>query len=117
MGKTEWFIPDMYWAEEDHGSYVSHEAICVLNTHDEDCIVDITLYFEDREPVKCQQTICPARRTNHIRTDHLLLADGRSIPRGVGYAGYIKCSVPVIIQYTRVDTTQEPLALMSTIAF
>lgn len=117
MLKTEWYIPDMYWAAEDHGSYVSHEAICVLNPQDEDCTVDITLYFADAEPVKCQRQLVAARRTNHIRTDELLLEDGSPLPRGVGYAGMVTCSVPVVVQYTRVDTTQEPLALMTTMAY
>ena len=117
MGKKEWFIPDMYWPEKDAGDYVSHEAICVLNTGDKDCIVDITLYFENKEPLVCQRCICPARRTNHIRTDILRLANGDPLPRGVGYAGYVRCSEPVIVQYTRVDTTQNPLALMTTMCY
>lgn len=117
MGKKEWYIPDMYWPAADHGDYVSHEAICVLNPGDEDCVVDITLYFEDREPVKCERTICAARRTNHIRTDILKLDDGSALPRGIGYAGLVVCSVPVIVQYTRVDTTQNPLALMTTMGY
>lgn len=91
--------------------------ICVLNPNDTECAVDITLYFEDREPVKCESTICPARRTKHIRTDVLRLEDGSPLPRGVGYAGFVACSIPAIVQYTRVDTTQNPLALMTTMGY
>ena len=117
MGKTEWFIPDMYWAAKDNGDYVSHEAICVLNPTGEDCRVDITLFFSDRDPLPCRQCVCRAKRTNHSRTDELLLQDGSPIPRGIGYAAMITCSVPVVVQYTRVDTTQDPLALMTTICY
>lgn len=117
MGKTEWYIPDMYWPAVDQGDYVSHEAICVLNPSEDDCVIDITLYFEDREPVKCERTVCAARRTRHIRTDVLKLEHGAPLPRGIGYAGLVTCSVPVIVQYTRVDTTQIPLALMTTMGY
>ena len=107
----------MYWPAEDHGSYVSHEAICVLNTGDADGTVDITLYFEDREPLRCEPVVCPAGRTRHIRTDILRLTDGSPLPRGIGYAACVRCTVPVVVQYTRVDTTQEPLALMTTLGY
>lgn len=117
MGKTEWFIPDMYWPETDQGDYVSHEAVCVLNPGSEDCTVEITLYFEDREPLKCQPSFCAAGRTRHIRTDVLKLESGEPLPRGIGYAGLVRCSVPVIVQYTRVDTTQNSLALMTTMGY
>lgn len=117
MGKTEWFIPDMYWAAKDQGDYVSHEAICVLNTADTDCTINITLYFEDRDPLKCACVVCASKRTCHIRTDFLLLENGDPIPRGIGYACHIQCSIPVVIQYTRVDTTQAPLALMTTMCY
>lgn len=116
-GKTEWFIPDMYWPEADRGSYASHEAVCVLNPGAEDITVEITLYFEDRAPLVCRSVVCPAGRTRHIRTDGLLPTDGSGIPRGVGYAGAVRCSGPAVVQYTRVDTTQEPLALMTTMAY
>lgn len=32
VGKCEWFIPDAFYPEKDNGDYVSHEAVCVLNT-------------------------------------------------------------------------------------
>lgn len=112
-----WLIPDMFWpADTAPGVYVSHEAICVLNPRGTDCRLDITLYYEDREPVKLAEQICPARRTRHIRMDHVLTADGENISRGVGYAALIECSVPVSVQYTRVDTTQAANAMMTTMA-
>ena len=117
MDKKEWFIPDMYWPEKDNGHYTSHEAICILNTNDEVCRVDITFYFENCDPVQCKSMECPPQRVVHIHTPSLRLENGKCIPRGVGYAAKINCSVPAVVQYTRVDTTQEPLALMTTMAY
>lgn len=116
-GSCEWFIPDCYWPEvTTPGHYVSHEAICVLNTGDADANISITLYFEDAEPRTGFTATCPARRTHHIRLDKLLDAGGRHIPTGVPYAIALSSSVPVYAQYSRLDTTQSNMSLMTTIA-
>ena len=117
-GKCEWFIPDAYYPAMDNGEhYVSHEAVCVLNTGDENAVINFTLYFEDRPPVTGFSATCPAARTHHIRMDQIQSEDGSSIPRGVSYAILAKSNVPVIIQYSRCDTTQPQMALMSLIAY
>lgn len=107
----------MYWPEiTSPGHYLSHESICVLNTNDTDCNLNITLYFEDREP-KSFDYVCPSNRTRHIRMDKITFSDGSSVPRGVAYSSEIKCSVPVAVQYTRVDTTQAENTIMTTVAY
>lgn len=118
MANTQkWLIPDMFWpADTAPGVYVSHEAICVLNASDKDCDIDIVLYYEDREPVQLPVICCPARRTRHIRMDKVLTDEGKNITQGVGYAALVSCSVPVSVQYTRVDTTQAANAMMTTMA-
>ena len=50
---SRWLISDMYYPSESiEGPIKSHEAICVLNTNDQDAGLTITLYFEDREPMQ-----------------------------------------------------------------
>lgn len=116
-GKCEWLIPDAFYPVKDNGDYVSHEAVCVLNTGDEPAEIELILYFEDREPVCGFKAACPARRTHHIRLDKIKDENGKSIPRGVPYAIYVKSSVPVVVQYSRCDTTQQELALMGLLAY
>jgi hypothetical protein len=108
----------MYLPTDTHGpSYVSHEAMCILNPSKTPCPVHITLYFENRDPVELESVICAARRTVHIRTDTAKDVTGVSIPKGIGYAAVVVCDNPeAVVQYTRVDTTQSHLALMTTIA-
>lgn len=118
VGKKTWLIPDMYWPEiTSEGHYVSHESICVLNTSDKDCRIDFVLYYEDRMPVGGLFAECSAQRTHHVRMDRIVDANGNHIPRGVPYAALIKASVPVVVQYTRIDTTQNANAIMTTLAF
>ena len=115
---TVWYIPDMYWPETSNGTdYVSHESICVLNTEEENAQISLTLYYEDQEPIGPVMCQCLGKRTHHIRMDRILLTEERHIPRGVPYAAVLTSSVPVVVQYTRVDTTQPELALMSAMAF
>ncbi len=118
VGNTTWLIPDMYWPEiTSEGHYVSHESICVLNTSDQECTVEFVLYYEDRAPISGIKAVCAAERTHHIRMDRLTDINGKHIPRGVPYAAVVNASVPVVIQYTRVDTTQSANSIMTTLAF
>lgn len=116
-GKCEWLIPDAFFPVKDNGDYVSHEAICILNTGDEDAVVDFTLYFEDREPMDGFSAPCGARRTHHVRMDRIKSENGETVPRGVPYAVLVKSNVPVVVQYSRCDTTQPELAFMAVMAY
>ena len=112
-GAYVWLIPDGFIPEASSGSQESHEAICVLNTSAEKARLSISFYFEDREPLKDVMATVPPERTRHIRTDQLGRAE---IPRGVPYAIRVESSIPVVIQCSRMDTTQAALSLMTTIA-
>ncbi|NLG26217.1 MAG: hypothetical protein GX558_12735 [Clostridiales bacterium] len=118
LGKTTWLVPDCYWPEiTTPGHYVSHESICVLNTGDADAHLRFTLYFEDAEPMTGFSAVCAARRTHHVRMDKLLDDKGRHVPIGVPYAALMESDVPVVAQYSRIDTTQPNETLATTIAF
>lgn len=118
IGKKIWVIPDMYWPAITSGTrYVSHEALCVLNSASVPAQISITLLYEDREPVENLHFTCGAMRTFHIRMDQVQTAEGHSLPQGVGYAAILESDIPVVVQYTRVDTTQPELALMTTMGF
>lgn len=108
-------IPDCYYPSSANGSYVSHEAVCVLNLHPEEVVVHMTLYFEDREKMGGYSVKIPGERTKHIRLDKLTSADGTPIPKDTPYAILVECDQDVAIQYTRVDTTQAELAIATTI--
>ena len=117
LGATTWLIPDGYWQTYSTGKFPSHEAVCALNTGDTDAKLTFTLYFEDREPLTGFSAACGAKRTHHVRMDKLKGPKGESIPQGVPYAILVESSVPVVIQYSRMDTTQAEMALMTAIAF
>jgi len=116
-GKELWVIPDGFMNNTANGSFISHEAVCVLNTGEKDAQIEICVYFEDREPVCGFDAVCRARRTNHIRLDRLKNRNGEEIPRGISYALLVKSDVPVVVQHSRMDVSQAEMALMTTIAY
>lgn len=117
-GKREWLVADCYWPETTApGHYVSHEAVCALNTSDRDARIELTLYFEDREPMAGFVAHCPARRTHHIRLDKLTDAAGGHVPMGTPYAIHAVSDVNIIMQYSRLDATQPNCTLATTIAY
>jgi hypothetical protein len=115
-GEILWYIPDGYIPPISSGDLLSHESICVLNCYEEDAQLQITIYFEDRPPIEKIPFTVEGKRTNHIRTSSLQ-KDGVSIPTAVPYAIEVESEIPIIVQYSRLDSTQNELGLMSTMAY
>jgi hypothetical protein len=116
-GAMTWLIPDGYLPPEGEGRLSGHEAICILNTTDQAAQVVLDFFFEDREPHLGVTLQVAARRTRHIRTDRPEMLGGFQVPRQVPYAIRVRSSVPVVVQYSRLDVTQPNLALMTSLAF
>lgn len=112
----QWYIPDCYYQSISHGEFVSHEAICVLNPTKTDAKVSLTLYFEDKDPIGGFEATIGAERTNHIRMDKLKSKDGAQVPTDTPYAVIVASECEdLYVQYTRVDSSQDPLAICTTI--
>jgi len=116
-GKTSWIISDGFMSATEKGKYVSHEAICVLNLSGVTANINISIFFEDRPPLKNFKAICENERTNHIRLDKLKNQDGEIIPREVPYALLIESDTPIVVQHSRMDVSQPEMTLMTTIAY
>lgn len=118
IGHRRWAIPEGYIPPTSTGStreLVSHETVCILNAGDTDATVEITVYFADHEPAGPYVVSVPARRTRHIRFNDF--NDPHPIPRDTDFSSVIVSSEPIVVQHTRLDTRQEALALLSTIAY
>ena len=110
-GARVWLIPDAYIPEGSTGEQISHESICVLNSSLEEAALTVSYFFEDRAPIKDLRVTVGAERTRHIRTDSLA-----PVPKGVPYAIRVESTVPVTVQYSRLDSSQAALTLMTTMA-
>ena len=117
VGAKVWVIPDGYLPSRSTGDLESHESTCVLNLGPRSAVVKLTVYFEDRAPLEGFRVVCPPRRTVHIRLDSLRNNRQESIPAGLPFALKVESSAEVVVQHTRLDSTQPALALMTTMAF
>ena len=118
IGHRVWAIAEGYIPPSSTGTtqqLVNHETVCILNAGDSDARVEITLYFAERDPAGPYVLGVPARRTRHVRFNDL--KDPAPIPADTDFSSVIVSSVPVVVQHTRLDTRQDALALLSTIAY
>lgn len=119
IGRRRWVIPEGYIPPGSmvnaNRALLSHEAACLLNTGDADALVKITLFFTDREPVGPYQVTLGARRTLHLRFNDL--TDPEPVPPGADYASVIESDVPIVVQYTRLDSRAAEIALLTTMAW
>ncbi len=112
---NKWYIPDAYYPGVSQGdTYVSHEAVCFLNETQQEALVTLTLYFEDRDKMTGFSARVPAERTVHLRLDKLVGDQGQTIPKDTPYAIVLESETDLKVQYTRVDTTQPALAISTT---
>lgn len=116
-GAKLWIIPDSYLPTQSSEGLESHESTCVLNLGPRPATIKLTVYLEDREPLEGFQVVCPPRRTLHVRLNNLKNRRDEFIPKGVPLALKVESSVNVVVQHTRLDSTQPALALMTTLAF
>jgi len=118
VGRRRWAIAEGYipgWSNGPEPQFTSHGTACLLNTSGEDAHVEITVYFEDREPAGPYRVTVPPRRTAHVRFNEL--AEPEPIPTDTDYATVIESDVPIVVQHTRLDSRQAENALLSTIAY
>jgi hypothetical protein len=117
LGHRTWAIPEGYIPGRSSGpeDMQSHETVCVLNTGDEDASVELTVYFDDREPAGPYRLQVPARRTLHQWLNDL--DDPEPIPTDTDYAMVLRADVPIVVQHTRLDSREPANALLSTLAF
>ena len=117
MGKKKWAIAEGYiptWSHGPEPEMTSHEAICILNSSDEDALIKLHIFFADKPAAGPYEITVGAERTLHLRMNDL---DPEHLPKGTDYSCVIESSVPIVVQHTRLDSRQSENALMTTIAY
>jgi hypothetical protein len=117
IGKRRWAIPEGYIPSQSVSQdrpLVSHDTACILNANDADANITLTVFFANREPVIYKVKV-PARRTLHLRFNDL--KDPAPVPLDTDYASLFESDVPIVVQYTRLDSRRAEISLLSTIAY
>lgn len=117
-GKIDWAFSGGRVPMKSNGkepNFISHDKIAVLNTSEEDALVEITIFSEDEPPVGTYRVKVDARRLRKIRFNDLI--DPLPIRLEKNYSCLIQTDVPVVVQFSRVNTGKGANAEMSTMAF
>lgn len=117
IGHRVWAIAEGYIPPASTGTtreLTSHETVCILNAGSAPAHVEITVYFWNRDPVGPYRFTVDAQRTRHLRFNDF--TDPEPVPKGTDFSSVIASDVPIVVQHTRLDTRQDALALLSTMA-
>jgi hypothetical protein len=118
FGRRRWAIPGGRIPPESTGhepEHTSRDEISVLNTSADEAHVQLTVFFEDRDPVGPYALSVPAQRLKVVRFNDLI--NPEAIPLGTCFAAVIESSVPVIVQFLRLDSRRAENALLGMLAY
>jgi hypothetical protein len=118
IGHKTWIVPGGHIPLQSTGSepaFTSRDEISILNTNEQEATIRITIYYTDQEPTGPYNITVKAQRVRHIRFNDLV--DPTPVLLDTDYAAVITSNVPVVVQFTRLDTSQPNLATATTMAF
>lgn len=118
IGAKVWAIPGGHMPLRSSGEEprdTSSDQLCVLNAGHSDANLELTIYYEDHEPVGPYPLKVAAQRVRHVRFNDLI--DPQALPLDTPYAALVIADHPVVVQFTRRDTSQAANAIATAIAF
>ena len=118
IGSKVWAIPGGHMPLLSSGAEprdTSRDELCVLNAGHFDAHLQLTIYYEEQEPVGPYPLKVAAQRVRHVRFNDLI--DPQALPLDTPYAALIVADHPVVVQFTRCDTSQVANAIATTLAF
>src|SRR5690554_2634813 len=107
LGKKTWALAGSRIPLEQTGKepeFTSHDSLWMLNTTDDDADIEITIYYADREPVGPYPLKVGARRVRQVRFNDLI--NPQAMPLETDYGAAVVSSVPIVVQFSMVDTRQ-----------
>lgn len=118
VGKREWVVPGgriPLRSTGDEPAMTSRDELRLLNASDENAAVVITVHYGDRDPIGPYEIEVAARRLRRVRVNDLI--DPLPVPLETDYALVIRADRPIVVQFTRCDTSSAKTATTGTIAF
>ena len=118
IGKTRWAIAGGHIPLSSTGpepELTSHDKLCLLNTNDREAQVEITILYADHEPVGPYPLTVKARRARHVRFNDLI--NPEAMPLDTDYASLITSNLPIVVQFSRLNSGQAENAVLGAMAF
>jgi hypothetical protein len=118
IGFTVWVIPGGRMPLTSTGrepDYTSCDELCVLNATQSVAALKVTVFFEDQAPVHPYEIEVAAQRIRHLRMNDLI--DPQAIPLDRPYGVLIESNIPIVVQFSRRDTSQAANAIATMLGF
>lgn len=109
IGSRVWVFPDGELPPPGDYPAKGHESVIILNTSDTPAVCRLTIYYADREPVEGIEVTVEPKRVRCIRMNDPGDLQGYVVPQEVQYAMEWESTVPVVMQYGRLDTRDQPM--------
>ena len=114
VGKKNWIFCDGYLPPQgDNPEFQGHEALMITNLGKKTAKIELTLVFENKEPIVIGGYTLDAMRTMCIRMDKPLGKDNFLIGEEVQYTLWLKSNVNVCACFGRLDVRQANMAYYS----
>ena len=95
--------------------FTSNDKIAVLNVTESKAEIEMQIFYEDRAPVLYKKIVVQPLRIRKVRINDLI--NPIPVPLDTPYGLVIRSSVPVIIQFSRMNTGSRNVAGICTNAF
>ena len=117
LGKKNWIIPDCELPMEGEGVLKGHESVIIVNDSDEKAVIDVKLFFTDRDfDKKITWTVEPGR-VRCFRMNNPDDMSGYVVPFETQYAMKVSSNCNIVLQYGRLDNRQTNLAYYTTLGY
>ena len=117
IGKKQWIIPDCELPPEGEGVMKGHESVIVVNDSDTDAVIQVKLYFSDRDSVKDIEWHVGSDRVRCFRMNNTDDMCGYVVPLETQYAMKLEADGSIVVQYGRLDNRQVNLAYYTTLGY
>ena len=114
IGKNNWVFCDGYLPPKgDNPEFEGHEALMLTNLNKEKAKIELTLVFEDKEPVEGIFVELDGMRTTCVRMDKPLGVNNYQLGISEQYTVWVKSDVPICACFGRLDVRQTNMAYYS----
>ena len=122
-GKKVWAFPDAFlpakghpYKTSSHGDQFGHESLCIINYDQNTANIILDFLYEDQDPIENYTFNMQGKRSIHLRIDDIEV-NGQKLPREKPYSIVLKSNINVVAQLSRLDTTSEHNAFMTTMGW
>ncbi len=118
IGKIDWAFSAGRIPFRSNGKepdMVSHDKVSILNTTEEEAVVELFVFYEDEKPVGPFEIMIAPKRLKKVGFNFLI--DPTAIYLERNYSCYMRSNVKVVVQFSRMNTGIDSNAEMGTMAF